>query len=58
MTYDVPLTALGTEEEKKAALDEIWSTHQKHLANGAVIDEFLNELEAQGKANLEARENG
>lgn len=56
--YRVEKTPLGTQAEQLAALNEIWDKHQIQLALDIVVDNFLDELETIGKANLEARENG
>lgn len=55
-TYIEFRTLLETQEEQLAAMDSIWAKHKIALAKDAVVQEFLDELEEQGKNNLEARE--
>lgn len=56
MVYIVHRAKIETPAQQLAVADEIWAKHQAHLAHDTVIDNFVSALEANGKANLEARE--
>ncbi len=56
MIYKVHRAKIETPEQQLAVADEIWTKHQARLASDVVIENFVSELEALGKSNLEARE--
>lgn len=58
MSYDVPLTVIdaNTMANNIHILDDIWEQHQARLAKNTTINNFVSNLEAAGKTNLEARE--
>lgn len=56
--YTVPKALLDTPAHQVAAMDEIWDKHLTAEAKATAIDDFVKDLETQGQANLEARENG
>ena len=49
-------TLIETQEQRIALLDAVWIAWQAHLSKQDAIDNFLENLEQIGKANLEARE--
>ena len=55
-TYNVPLAKLATAGEKLAVADEIWDAYQADLVSDATIAAFIDQLELDLNANLEARE--
>jgi len=55
-TYNVPLAKLATAQEKLAVADEIWAAYQADLAYTYTIAAFIDQLEIDLNANLEARE--
>lgn len=55
-TYGLRYAIIGTPAERVAALNKIWSQHQDRVAAENSIATFIGTLEADAKANLEARE--
>ena len=55
-TYIVPLAPINTAGEKLAVMDEIWAKFQADIAKDTQISNVIGTLEADAKANLEARE--
>jgi len=55
-TYNVPRAVIDTPAQKLAVMDEIWAKHQAAMTEETVISNFVNALEVQANANLEARE--
>ena len=55
-TYTVSLAKLATAGDKLAVANELWGKYQADLANDATIATFIDQLETDLKANLEARE--
>ncbi len=54
--YTVARAPIVTAEQKLAVMDEIWAKHQLALARDTQIAAVVDTLQAQAKANLEARE--
>jgi len=56
--YDVAKATIDIEimANNIPIMDEIWVKHQERLTRDSDVAAFCSELEAAGKANLEARE--
>ncbi len=55
-TYSIDTVILSTNAEKTAVVDQLWQQHLARVTKQAAIDAFVGTMEADGKANLEARE--
>lgn len=55
-THTIVTAILNTNEQKIAALEIIWQSHLNYQTRQAAIDNFIGDLEATAKVNLEARE--
>lgn len=55
-TYTVLSAIIATTAQKLAVLDNIWLQHQTAITKQTAINAFIGTLEADAKANLEARE--
>jgi hypothetical protein len=55
-THAIMTAVLNTQEQKTAALDQIWQMHLDYQTKQAAIADYIGGLEATAKANLEARE--
>ena len=54
--YVIQSVILDTAQQKTDALNQIWQQHQDRLALDVVISNYIGNLEATAKANLEVRE--
>ena len=54
--YSFTQVILETPAQRSAFLDTVWNKHLAWLAKQTEIETFIDNLEQQGKANLEARE--
>ena len=55
-THHINSALIATAAQKMAVLDQLWQMHLDWDARQALIDSFIGSLEADAKANLEARE--
>lgn len=54
--YSFSKVILETPQERLALLNTVWDNHLEMVNKKAAIDAFIEDLEQQGKDNLEARE--
>ena len=55
-TFSIHRAVIKTQKQKADVLDKIWAQYEESAAKQAEIDSVVENLEAQGAANLEARE--
>ena len=55
-THNIITCLLVTAAQKTAVLDQLWAMHVAEVAKQTTITAYIGTLEAQAKANLEARE--
>jgi hypothetical protein len=55
-THNIITCLLVTAAQKTAVLDQLWSMHLAEATKQTAITAYIGTLEAQAKANLEARE--
>lgn len=54
--YNVLYALIATPAARVGVLDNLWAQHQARITRRAQIDALVGSLEADAKANLEARE--
>ena len=55
-TFTIRTALLASPAQKQDVLNEVWGQFQRDETRRAAIEGFIGGLEAQAKANLEARE--